>query len=300
MTVIECNQLTKVYRKHRALNNISFSIEKNTITGLIGRNGAGKTTLLKIIAGFYKQTSGEVRVFGEMPFNNLKISQNMIFIDDQLILPPALNLSEIFVEASRFYPNWDMTIANRLFDYFSFDPKQYHQNLSKGLKSTFNSIIGLSAHVPLTIFDEPTTGMDATVRKDFYRALLKDYLEHPRTIILSSHLLNEIEDLLEDILLIDQGKKLIHLPVDDLKQFAIGVSGPNDRLDDLLNDKEVFFKKQVGVNQSYIIVKNDFSDEILEQAKQRGIQITTVSAEDVCMYVTSKTKGGIDDVFNKR
>ncbi|HHY73225.1 MAG TPA: ABC transporter ATP-binding protein [Bacillus bacterium] len=300
MTVVECNQLTKVYRRQRALHNVSFSIEKNTITGLIGRNGAGKTTLLKIIAGFYKQTAGEVLVFGEAPFNNLKVSQNMIFIDDQMILPPALNLSEILVEASSFYPNWDMTIAQGLFDYFSFDPKQYHQKLSKGMKSTFNTIIGLAARVPFTIFDEPTTGMDAAVRKDFYRALLKDYLEHPRTILLSSHLLNEIEDLLEYILLIDKGEKRLHMTVEDLKQFAIGVSGPSNLLDDWTNGNEIFFKKQVGANGSYVVVKNDFSDELLEQAKQRGLQITAVSAEDVCMYVTSKTKGGIDDVFSKR
>ena len=300
MTVVECNQLTKVYRRQRALYNVTFSIEENTITGLIGRNGAGKTTLLKIIAGFFKQTSGEVRIFGEAPFNNLKVSQNMVFIDDQMILPPALNLTETLEEASRFYPNWDMTFARRLFDYFSFDPKQYHQKLSKGMKSTFNTIIGLAARVPFTIFDEPTTGMDAAIRKDFYRALLKDYLDYPRTILLSSHLLNEIEDLLEYILLIDKGEKRLHMPVEDLKQFAIGVNGPCNLLDDWANGKEILFKKQVGPNSTYVVVKNDFSDRLLEQANQTSFQITAVSAEDVCMYLTSKTKGGIDDVFSKR
>lgn len=300
MTVIECNQLTKLYRKHSALQNVSFSIEENTITGLIGRNGAGKTTLLKLIAGFYKQTAGEVRVFGEAPFNNLKVSQNIIFIDDQMMLPPALNLRQTLQEASHFYPNWDNRIAQRLFDYFSLDPDQYHSKLSKGMKSTFNTIIGLSARTPLTIFDEPTTGMDAAVRKDFYRALLKDYLEHPRTILLSSHLLNEIEDILEHILLIDQGEKRLHMAVDDVKQFAIGVSGPSDLIDDWTNGKEVFYQKQVGMNGSYVVVKNDFSDESIEQAKQKGFQLSAVSAEDICMYVTSKTKGGIDDVFDKR
>ncbi|WP_017753957.1 ABC transporter ATP-binding protein [Calidifontibacillus oryziterrae] len=299
MTVIECNQLTKKYRNQRALHNVSFSIEKNTITGLIGRNGAGKTTLLKIIAGFYKQSSGEVRVFGENPFNNLKVSQNMIFIDDQMILPPALSLSDTLVEASDFYPNWDMTLARRLFDYFSFDPMQYHSKLSKGMKSTFNTIIGLAARTPLTIFDEPTTGMDAAVRKDFYRALLKEYLEHPRTIVLSSHLLHEIEDLLEDILLIDKGEKKLHMKVDELKQYAIGVSGPFDAIDNWTIDKEILYKKEVGANGRYVVVKNDFPDRFLEQAQQMGFQVSAVSAEDICMYVTSKTKGGIDDVFSK-
>ncbi|NSL52812.1 ABC transporter ATP-binding protein [Calidifontibacillus erzurumensis] len=300
MTVIECRELTKSYRKKHALHNLTFSIERNTITGLIGRNGAGKTTLLKIIAGFYKQTSGEILVFGEKPFNNLKVSQNMIFIDDQIIFPPALSLSDILVEAGRFYPNWDMTIAKGLFDYFSLDPKQYHQNLSKGMKSTFNAIIGIAARVPLTIFDEPTTGMDAAVRKDFYRALLKDYLEHPRTILLSSHHLNEVEDLLEHILLIDEGEKRLHMTVDDLKQYAIAVSGPENLIDEWALGKEILYKKQVGAYGKYVVLKNDFTDEMLTQAKQKGLQITAVSAEDVCMYMTNKRKGGVDDVFSKR
>ena len=126
----------------------------------------------------------------------------MIFIDDNMALPSALSLIEILECAGRFYKNWDMRLAIKMFDYFSLNPNQGHASLSKGMKSTFNMIIGISAHCPLTIFDEPTTGMDSAVRKDFYKALLKDYVEIPRTIIISSHHLNEIEDIIEDVLLI--------------------------------------------------------------------------------------------------
>ena len=184
MKVIECNNLTKTYQGRNVLRNLSFSIEENKITGLIGRNGVGKTTLLKILAGFIKKTSGEVSVFTEDPFNSLTVSANSIFVDDQMGFPPALQLKEILEVAGSFYPNWDSEFAKRLFDYFSFDPKHYHNRLSKGKTSTFNMIIGLASRCPLTIFDEPTTGMDEAVRKDFYRALLKDYIAHPRTIIL--------------------------------------------------------------------------------------------------------------------
>lgn len=211
MNVVECNELIKIYGNSKALNNLSFTIEENKITGLIGRNGAGKTTLLKIIAGFLKQTSGDVKVFSENPFNSIKVSSNMIFIDDNMTLPETLNLTETLEAISGFYRNWDMELAKGLFNYFSLDPKQHYRSLSKGMKSTFNIIIGISCRSPLTIFDEPTTGMDAAVRKDFYRALLKDYIEVPRTIILSSHLLNEIEDILEEVLLIKEGEKLFQM-----------------------------------------------------------------------------------------
>ncbi|WNF36165.1 ABC transporter ATP-binding protein [Bacillaceae bacterium IKA-2] len=299
MKVIECNNLTKVYSGIRALNNISFTIEENKITGLIGRNGAGKTTLLKMIAGFYRQTSGSLLVFSGNPFNNLRVSQNMIFIDDNMVMPTTLNLKEILASASTFYPNWDQQFAERLFNYFSLDPKQRHLNLSKGMKSTFNMIIGLAARCPLTIFDEPTTGMDAAVRKDFYRALLKDYLAYPRTIILSSHLLNEIDDLLEDILLIKNGEKFLHTSVNELKQYALGLSGTEEHINHSTTGKEILYKKIVGTNSCYVVVKNDYNEADLEEIRAKGIEITAVDSEDICVYLTNKTKGGIDDVFNR-
>ena len=151
MKVIECTDLTKRYLKKNVLNKLTFSIEENTITGLIGRNGAGKTTLLKIIAGFLKPTSGEIHVFSEKPFNSLDVSANSIFVDDQMSFSPAIPLGELLKVAESFYPNWNQHLAQGLFDYFSFDPRYYHNRLSKGKTSTFNMIIGLS--IPLSIND---------------------------------------------------------------------------------------------------------------------------------------------------
>lgn len=225
--MIECVDLIKVYGRRKALNGMSFSIGENKITGLIGRNGAGKTTLLKIIAGYLKESSGEIKVFDEHPFNNLLVSANHIFIHDQISLPASLNLKEILETAKRFYANWDKELANRLFNYFSFIPTQNYSSLSKGKKSTFNMILGVSSRCSLTIFDEPTTGMDAAVRKDFYRVLLRDYIDYPRTIIVSSHHLEEIEDLLEDILLINEGKELLHMPVAGNGRMGNRAAGKN-------------------------------------------------------------------------
>lgn len=299
MSVIECRDLTKTFGGTKALNNLSFKLEDNKITGLIGRNGAGKTTLLKIIAGHMKETSGEIKVFSEKPFNNLLVSTNTIFLHDQMNLPTALNLMETLEVGASFYGNWDSKLANRLFEYFSFNPLQHYNGLSKGMKSTFNMIIGLSARCPLTIFDEPTTGMDAAVRKDFYRALLKDYIANPRTIIISSHHLNEIEDLLEDIFLLNNGKELLHMSVADLKEWAIGIQGKTPIVDEWTQNKEVIFTKSMGLENKYVVVKNDLSEEELQNAHLAGMEVSPVTSSDACVYLTSKTNGGIDDVFNK-
>ena len=137
MNAIEVNQLTKTFGSFKALDELSFQIKENTITGLIGRNGAGKTTLLKIAAGFLRKTSGDIRVLNEQPFNNLKVSANMIFIDDNMNFPTALTLQELLEAAGSFYENWDDELATRLFNYFSFDPKGSHYHLSKGMTSMF-------------------------------------------------------------------------------------------------------------------------------------------------------------------
>jgi ABC-2 type transport system ATP-binding protein len=295
--VIECTGLTKTYLRKAVLKNLTFSIKENTITGLIGRNGAGKTTLLKIIAGFIQETSGKVRVFDECPFNSLFVSTNSIFVDDQLSFPPALQLQEILEVAETFYPNWDMRLAKGLSKYFDFGPKNYHNRLSKGKTSTFNSIIGLASRCPLTILDEPTTGMDEAVRKDFYRALLKDYLAHPRTIIISSHHLNEIEDLLEDVLLIKDGKKHLHMPISELKEWAIGIKGPTEKVLELTNGEDLIYENRIGADTMYAVVKNNFSTLEMEKA---GIELSPVRASDLCVYLTKDSKGGIDDVFNQR
>lgn len=300
MNVIECDGLIKKFGRLKAVNNLSFNIEENKITGLIGRNGAGKTTLLKILAGFLRPSSGNVKVFSENPFNSINVSEKTIFVDDNMVFPATLSLAEVLKEAGRFYKDWDAKLALGLFDYFSLNPRQHHSNLSKGMKSTFNMIIGIASRCPLTIFDEPTTGMDAAVRKDFYRALLKDYVEHPRTIILSSHLLNEIEDILEDIMLIKDGTKCLHMPVLDLKEYAVGVRGKAEAVNGLAATCEIFHHETIGKDSIYVVIKNNLDTQKRQIAKMSGVEISPVNTSDLCVYMTAKTKGGIDGVFNKQ
>lgn len=297
MIAIECNNLIKSYGKTKAVDGMSFTIEENKITGLIGRNGAGKTTLLKTMAGYLRPVSGEIKVYGENPFNSLRVSANLIFVDDNMAHPASFNLTDIVEAAASFYPGFDKKLATRLLEYFSLDRKQRHYRLSKGMKSTFNSIIGIAARCPLTIFDEPTTGMDSAVRKDFYRAMLKDYLEYPRTVILSSHLLNELEELLEDILLIKDGQKYLHLPIIDLMEYAVGIRGNTQAVLDFAEGREIVHKEDFAQGSLYVVLRNDFSRGELEQARQNGLEVMPVTPDDLCVYLTAKTKGGIDDVF---
>src|SRR5690625_4316606 len=294
MNVVEINNLSKVYRRRKALDKLSLTIKADTITGVIGRNGAGKTTLLKLIAGYLKESTGKINVFSKRPFNNLFVSSQSVFIDDIMYFPESLTLKELLIEGERFYENWDMTFAKALFDYFSFDPNSIHDHLSKGKQSTFNMIFGLSTRAPLTIFDEPTTGMDVSVRKDFYRVLLKDYLAYPRTILLSSHHLDEIEHLLENVLLIDQGRHLLHLPIDDLKEYAVGMTGEKTKVEELIQGKQIIYKENTDSNMMFVVMKRNIDPQVL---KQVGISVKPIRPSDLCVYLTKDSKGGIDDVL---
>ena len=299
MNVIQCEDLTKSYGKLKAIDYLSIEIAENKITGLIGRNGSGKTTLLKMIVGYLKPTYGELKVFSEKPFNSLTVSANSIFIDDTMTFPDSFTLTDILTEVAPFYANWSSSLAKGLFDYFSFNPKQPHSNLSKGSRSTFNSILGIASRSPLTLLDEPTTGMDSAVRKDFYRALLRDYLEYPRTIILSSHLLSELEEILEDILLLDNGTKRLHLPVMELKELAVGIRGNAKAVLSFVEGKEIIYQENFAKGSIYVVVRRKLIQHQFEQIRLSGLEILPVSADDLCVYLTAKTKGGIDDVFKR-
>lgn len=297
MEVITLREVTKKYRSLKVLDQVNLAIRENVITGVVGRNGVGKTTLMKMIAGFTKESSGDLRVFGERPFNSLSVSANMIFVDDMMGFPDSLKLGDILIECDRFYENWDDELAKRLLEYFQLPLTFKHRVLSKGKRSTFNAVVGIAARCPLTMFDEPITGMDAAARKDFYRALLKDYIAHPRTILLSSHHMEEMEDLLEDILLIDGKDVGFHGPIIELQEKFLSLQGKANVLEAYATRHAIVHRSMAGPLTEWI-VDNEHTETELNELKQAGIHVTAVTASDAYLAMTGQARGGVDDVFN--
>lgn len=297
METVSMQNVTKKYRSFTVLDGIDLAVRENVITGLVGRNGAGKTTMMKLIAGYMKETSGELLVFGERPFNSLKVSANLIFVDDRMKFPDGLKLEDILAECRRFYENWNEQLAQRLLDYFSLPLFLRHRTLSKGKRSIFNAVIGIAARCPLTIFDEPITGMDAAARRDFYRALLKDYMAHPRSIIVSSHHMEEMEDLLEDIIVLDGRHIRFHGPVTKLQEQFVQLTGKEQLLKQYAAAQAAVHRSSSPL-QSEWIVDNGFNDSELVQMKEAGIRVSPLSASEAYIALTGQAKGGVDDVFN--
>jgi len=295
MKAVECKMLTRKFSKITVLDSLTFSLDENKIIGLIGRNGAGKSTFLKICAGLIRPTSGDIRVFGEKVFDNINVLSRLVYIYDDMKFNDYLKLSDILELGPMYHKNWDSDLALRLMKLFGLKDRVKYSKLSRGMKSMFNIVVGLSSQAQLTLLDEPTLGLDAAVRKDFYRILLTDYMEHPRTIIISSHLLGELENLLEEIILIDGGKLVLHRSAEELKNYGIYLNGRSDIVAPFIKNKHVLNLQNLG-NSMIAGIENNLSESELSYLHDNNVDISRISMEDVCIYLTRK-KGDeeIDD-----
>ncbi|HEX3028280.1 MAG TPA: ABC transporter ATP-binding protein [Clostridia bacterium] len=295
-TVINCTNLTKAYKNKEALSGLNLSIGENKMIGLIGRNGAGKTTFLKTCAGYILPTSGNLTVLGGEPFDNLDVLSNMIFIDEEVSYNASLKLGELLKIGQIYYKNWDNGFAKKLIKYFDLNEKQKYKKLSRGMKTQFNMIMGLASRSPLTLMDEPTLGLDVAVRKEFYSIMLKDYMENPRTFIISSHLMSELENMLEEMILIHKGKLVFQKSIEELQGYALLLNGKEEILKPFLSKKQVLNTESFG-NSILAGVVNDLKGEEMAYLENNNVDISAAKIDDVYIWLTKNEKGGGFDEF---
>jgi ABC-2 type transport system ATP-binding protein len=224
--VIEVSHLSRHFGDTRAVNDVSFTVEANAINGLLGRNGAGKTTLMQLLTGQDFATRGDIRIFGEAPLENARVLKKVCFIKESQRYPEDFKPKHVFASAPWFFPEWDQDFADRLISDFRVPLGRRIKKLSRGQLSAVGVIVGLASRAPLTFFDEPYLGLDAVARQIFYDRLLEDYSEHPRTVVLSTHLIDEVSDLLEHVLVIDEGRLVIDDDAESLRGSATTVGTP--------------------------------------------------------------------------
>jgi ABC-2 type transport system ATP-binding protein len=276
---VEAHGLTKRYGTLRAVDNVSFAIPGGSIVGLLGRNGAGKTTLMQLITGRELATSGDVRVFGENPVENAGVMSTLCFVKEAQKYPEDFRIRHVLAVAPRFFPNWDAEYAERLVDEFRLTRKQRIKKLSRGQLSSVGIIVGLASRAPVTIFDEPYLGLDAIARQNFYDHLLADYSENPRTIILSTHLIDEVANLLEHAIVIDDGRIVLDAPVDELRASAVTVSGTASAVDTFVAGRDALHHQQLGGLATATI--GALSDAERSAAMAAGLEVGPVSLQQL-------------------
>ena len=228
-SLVNARNVSKHFGSTRAVDNVSFEIEKGRILGLIGPNGAGKTTLLKAVLGL-TECDGDLSVLGFDPFRQRKqLMQNICFIADVAVLPRWIRVSQILDFVESIHPNFSRARAEELLQHTTVQQGARVKELSKGMVTQLHLSIIMAIDARLLVLDEPTLGLDILFRKEFYANLLNDYFDEERTILITTHQVEEIENLLTDIMFINDGKILLDSSMDALSDTYIEVmaSGEN-------------------------------------------------------------------------
>jgi len=287
-TIVEARNLFKHYKDLNALDNVNLNLSTNRIYGLLGRNGAGKTTLMSILTAQAFASSGEALVFGASAYENDSVLSRICFIRESQKYPDDFQPQHAFRSAALFYKDWDQQFADRLAEDFQLPLKRRIKKLSRGQLSAVGVIIGLASRAELTFFDEPYLGLDAVARQLFYDRLVEDYADHPRTIILSSHLIDEVANLLEHVVVIDRGRIIMDADAEDIRGSAVTVSGSADTVDAFLMGRKILHRETLGSLAS-VTVDEALNSRERAEALELGLELSPVSLQQL---VVRKTMAG--------
>ncbi|WP_127509033.1 ABC transporter ATP-binding protein [Paenibacillus humicus] len=290
MHAAELKGLTKSYGGQHALDGITLKMEENRIYGLLGRNGAGKTTLMHVLTAQLFATSGEVKVFGSDPFENEEALRKICFIKESQKYPENFRVCDVLAVASSLYPRWSAETAEQLLKEFRLPQNKRVKKLSRGMLSAVGIIVGLASRAELTLFDEPYLGLDAVAREIFYRNLIQEYAELPRTIVLSSHLIDEVSGLLEHIYLIDRGRLILDEEAELLRSRAYSVAGPAAKVDAFLGGRSVLGKEQLG-GFLRASVLGELGEGGMAAARTAGLEAAPLSLQQLVVQMTGNEAG---------
>ncbi|WP_122644543.1 ABC transporter ATP-binding protein [Luxibacter massiliensis] len=286
MNAIQIKNITKKYKNVAALDTISFSFEFGKIYGFLGRNGAGKSTLINIIANRIFADEGEVLIDGLASKENMGIHDKIFCMSETDLYDESLKVKDHFKWISRFYRDFNVDKANRIASRFNLDTDKKFKALSKGYQSIFKLTVALSLNVPYIIFDEPVLGLDANHRELFYELMLEDYEESEKTIIIATHLIEEVANIIEEVVLIDQGKVLLQETVESLLNRGYTVSGLTEEVDNYCRDKNVIGYDELGaLKLAYIL------GERTEFPPNSNLQIANMNLQKLFVKLTER--GGV-------
>src|SRR5687768_8995449 len=217
--VIELRGVTRQFGNNRALDNISLAVPRGVVFGLVGANGAGKTTLIRHVLGLLKAQTGSVRVFGLDPVQEPpRVLSRVGYLSEEGDLPGWMRVDELMRYTRAFYPTWDEAYAQDLRRQFALDPAAKVKTLSKGQKARAGLLVALAYRPELLLLDEPSSGLDPIVRRDILGAIVRTIADEGRTVLFSSHLLDEVERISDRVAMLKGGRILFTGELDQIKQ----------------------------------------------------------------------------------
>lgn len=282
MKGIEVKNVSKRFGDILALDDVSLCFEENKIYGLLGRNGAGKTTLLNTISNRIFPDQGEIYVSGLPAAENDKAQQQIYLMSEKTLYPERMKVKEVFRWTKNYYPNFDFAYAESLADKFQLDTKNRVRALSTGYSSIFKIILALSVNTPYVLLDEPVLGLDANHRDLFYKLLIEKYSNAPCTMVISTHLIEEVSGIIEDIVIIKQGKIICRESCESLLAKGYTVSGKTSLVDAFIEGKKVIGTDTLGGLKTAYIMGSPAADHVPAE-----LEVTSLDLQKLFIQLTN-------------
>jgi ABC-2 type transport system ATP-binding protein len=271
--VVDVTDLSRRFGGNLALDRVSFHAAEGRVYGLVGANGAGKTTLIKHLLGLLRAKSGSVRVFGLDPVRHpVDVLRRIGFLSEERELPEWMRVDELMRYTQAFHPRWDMGYAGQLLDTFGLDRSKKVKELSKGMRAQVGLVAAVAHRPDLLLLDEPSSGLDAVVRQDILDAIVRTVADDGRTVIFSSHLLEEVERMSDHVTMIHEGR--------------VALDGPLERIRGMHQRASVRFPERIerlpaidgalaidGEGRAWTIVHNGSADRFRETVALLGGEI---------------------------
>ena len=258
MSELIAKGIVKKYGKKEVLHGVDLKLESGKIYGLIGRNGAGKTTLLSILTSQNPATSGEVTFDGQPVWENPEVLRHLCFSRELSPLTGSnansMKVKEYLRIAATFFPYWDKEMEKRLVEEFELDVKKKISKLSKGMLSMVTIVVALASKAEFTFLDEPVAGLDVVARERFYELLLEEFTETGRTFVVSTHIIEEAAEVLEEVIIVDHGKILLKENTQDLLDRSFHISGHEDEVDRAIERMEVHHEEHLGRSKGVTVL----------------------------------------------
>jgi ABC-2 type transport system ATP-binding protein len=280
--LIEAHDLSKNYGKHVALDHVNFAVETGRIVGLIGPNGAGKTTALRAILGLTPY-EGRLRVLDREPFGErAALMRDASFIADVAVLPAWLRVDQAIDFVAGIHPRFRRDRAHALLSKTQITGKRRMRELSKGMKTQVHLALTMAIDAKLLVLDEPTLGLDILARRGFFDALVNDYMDETRTILITTHQVEEVENLLTDVIFIDRGRIVLDCSLEDIATRYAAVAVADDKVAAARAERPFFERRTLGKTVLY------FERSDVQQLANLG-ELLTPSVSD--LFVAKLSRG---------
>ncbi|MFD1720001.1 ABC transporter ATP-binding protein [Amnibacterium endophyticum] len=279
---IRLTGVSRRFGRTTALEDVTTEVPSGVVCGLLGRNGAGKTTLMSILAGHDRPSAGTVEVLGSDPFEHAGVMGSTSLIRDNQRYPEDFKLKHVLRVVPRFHERWDAELAAELVDAFRLPSRTTVKKMSRGQQSGLGIVIGLASRAPLTVFDEPYLGLDATARRVFADRLLAARLDDDegRTIVLSTHLIDEMEQLLDHVVVLDGGRLVRAGTTEEVTAGAHSLSGAAAAVERVAGGRTPLSRHRVGGLLS-LVFAGEPPAGLAEEAAAAGVQVAPVGLQDL-------------------